>query len=351
MNRADAKMILIPVLAAAGIWLGLKYLLPCIMPFLLGGALALAAEPLVKTLRDRLRVPRAAASGIGVAMAFSLVVLVLLMVGAVLFREFGRLCAVLPDMSRAFRSGMQTAQDWLLALIDRMPEDLRSWLTQSVLSLFSGGNQIVSQSVSRLLSAASSVLAVVPESVLTIGTAILSAFMISVKLSTIRSWLGSRIPDSRKNALLGAIRSARDAVVGWLRAQLKLMALSFAIVGAGLVLLRIPNFLLWAAVIALVDAIPVLGTGTVLVPWAAVSFLQHDTVMGIGLLGVYAAATATRSAMEPKLVGAQLGLDPLLTLACIYAGYRFWGFPGMLLTPILAVAAVKTVGDLSPGNP
>ena len=89
------------------------------------------------------------------------------------------------------------------------------------------------------------------------------------------------------------------------------------------------------------DALPVLGTGTVLVPWSLVCLLQGDTVRGIGLLGVYAAASLTRSVLEPRFIGRQLGLDPLVTLLAMYAGYRLWGLAGMILAPLLAVTVTQ----------
>ena len=94
-------------------------------------------------------------------------------------------------------------------------------------------------------------------------------------------------------------------------------------------------------VIALIDARPVLGSGMVLVPWSIVCFLQGEAPRGIGLLGIYAAACLLRSVLEPRFVGKQLGLDPLLTLAAIYIGYRLFGIGGMILAPLLAVFATQ----------
>ena len=119
------------------------------------------------------------------------------------------------------------------------------------------------------------------------------------------------------------------------------MLVSYGIVSLGFLLLNISHGLLWAALVALVDAVPLLGTGTVLLPWALVCFLQDQHFRAIGLLCIYGAAMLTRTVLEPKLVGKQLGLDPLLTLLALYLGYRFWGFAGMLLAPVLA-AAVKS---------
>ena len=98
---------------------------------------------------------------------------------------------------------------------------------------------------------------------------------------------------------------------------------------------------MWAVVIALVDAFPILGTGTVLVPWSLISFLQGDSMMAFGLLALYSAATITRTILEPRLVGKQLGLDPLITLIALYAGFKLFGLPGMIFAPILAVTTTQ----------
>ena len=108
---------------------------------------------------------------------------------------------------------------------------------------------------------------------------------------------------------------------------------------AGFFLLGVPGKLVMALLTALVDAVPLLGTGTVLVPWALVSFLSGEPVRAVGLLGVYVTALLTRSALEPKLLGRQLGLDPLAALVALYIGFRLWGFGGMILAPILTVTA------------
>ena len=103
------------------------------------------------------------------------------------------------------------------------------------------------------------------------------------------------------------------------------------------------------ALIAVVDALPVLGSGTVLLPWAAVSLLRGSGGLAIGLTVTYAAAAFARSALEPRLLGRQIGLPPLLTLLSLYAGYRLFGLAGMILLP-LAVLLAKQMWELAEGN-
>ena len=82
---------------------------------------------------------------------------------------------------------------------------------------------------------------------------------------------------------------------------------------------------------------------TILVPWALVCLLQGRQLMAIGLLVIYGCAFVTRTALEPKLIGRSLNLDPLLTLLFIYVGFRLWGFLGLVFTPILASALISAL--------
>ena len=136
---------------------------------------------------------------------------------------------------------------------------------------------------------------------------------------------------------------------GWLKAQGKLAALTFAVVAAGFLLLGIPQGIWWALPVAAVDSIPVLGTGIVLIPWAFVCFLKGQTVRAVGLGVLWIATVLLRRVLEPKLVGQHLELDPLVTLIFLYLGCRLWGFWGMILAPLLAGAA-KQVTQMGNGE-
>ena len=330
------------VLAAFGlVWLTAQYLLPLISPFLLGALLALAAEPMVSFLNSRLHVPRPVSTAIGVSMAFSFLAMAVLVLCAFVLRQLRNLAGVLPDLEVTARSGLKLVQVRLMELAAYAPGGIRPLLENNVGALFSDGSTLLGKATTWLLGLAGSLLSHVPDSALGLGTAILSAFLISAKLPRICRWLLRRIPRERLRTAVDALRRVRRIFCSWLLAQCKLMSVTFCIVAGGLTLLRIPSSLLWAFLIALVDALPILGTGTVLVPWALVCFLQDDSIRALGILGIYAAAALTRSMLEPKLVGQHLGLDPLATLIALYIGYRLWGVGGMVLAPLLTVTALQ----------
>ena len=130
---------------------------------------------------------------------------------------------------------------------------------------------------------------------------------------------------------------ARQASFRYLRAYMLLLLLTFLELFVGLGLLRVDYAFLLAAVIAVVDLLPVLGVGTVLIPWAVGDLFNRRFSLGVGLLILYLAVSVLHQILEPKLVGKSLGLHPLLTLAAGYIGFRSFGILGMAAAPFAAL--------------
>lgn len=320
-----------------------RYLMPIALPFALGAGLALAAEPAVALLSDKLRLKRLLASGIGVTAVFALALTLLVLLVAVLVRQLGRLSGMLPQLGDAVQQGMTSAKHWALELSAKLPESVGQVASRLTENLFSDGSALMQEAVSRVPGAATELIGKLSEGALVLFTAVLSGYMLSARLPGLRLWCRERLPQSWQQTYLPALRRIRRSLGGWLLAQGKLMGITFALLAAGFLLLRVENALMLAVVIALVDAFPVLGTGTVLIPWSLVCLLQGNSARGVGLLGVYLVVWLTRSVLEPRILGKELGLDPLLTLAAIYAGFRLWGIGGMLLAPLGAMAVTQAI--------
>lgn len=318
--------------------IAVRYLLPIVLPFALGTGLAVCAEPLTGVLTRRLRLPRGVGAALGVSAALCFLGLVLLLLGALLVREVGILTRVAPDLEQTVKTGLSAIVRWLVGIALHLPGGIGTYLAESIETFFSGGTALLDKALAFFLSLAGGILRQVPDGALGVGTAMISAYMIAAKLPEIREKFRQFSEKTGANRLAPALGRARKALGGWLLAQLKLSAITFAVVMVGFAVLGISFAPIWAAVVAIVDALPILGTGTVLVPWSIVCFLQGNAAEGIGLLGIYAIVALLRSMLEPKIVGKQLGIDPLVTLFSLYAGYRVWGFGGMILAPMIAAA-------------
>lgn len=343
MEKGALKKWLLPLGVLAGLWLGVRYLLPVILPFGLGTLLALAAEPLVNMASGRWKWRRSAASAVGVSVTLLLLAVLAGLLGALVIRELGVIVGKLPEVGDRAVDSLQNMRGILLQTVQKAPSGMRAMLTRTVERSIPETGDLLDKVTHQAPKAMGTVLSRLPKGALGIFTGVLSAFMISARLPKLKASLAARVPAHWRSRYLPMLAHIRKGLFGWLLAQLKLMAITWGIVGLGLTLMGLELGFLWGGLIALVDAFPVLGTGTVLIPWALFCLLQGNVTRALGLALIYLAALTVRTVLEPRLVGKQLGLDPLVTLAAFYTGVTLWGFWGMVLAPVFAavIAACK----------
>ena len=139
-------------------------------------------------------------------------------------------------------------------------------------------------------------------------------------------------------AIFLKIKNTLFRVLGkYLKAQLIIELVIFGILFLGFSVLQVDYILLFAFITAIVDAVPVLGTGTLLIPWSLFCFVSGRATLGWGLLSLYGICILARQLCEPKIIGKKLGIHPLATIASIYIGLRLFGFFGILIGPIVAL--------------
>lgn len=345
MSRNMVQKVLYILVAIPVSWLFLRYFLPISFPFLLGLGAALAAEPGVKLLSKRL--PRPAATIISVTLVLILLTTVLALVLGILMRQLGRLQTILPQLEAAVNQGIALLKDRILTLSQALPQGLANAISRL---LEGDGPQalITQQALERIPQMAADLVSRLSSGLFGVITGILSGYMLSIRLPALRAWCRAHLPPVWQERYVPAVRSIRKALGGWLLAQCQLAGVAFVLLLVGFWLLKIANPLVLAVLITVVDAFPILGVGTVLLPWSLVLLLQGDLLQGFGILGLYGVIWLVRSVLEPKLVGKGLGIDPLVTLLSIYAGWRLLGITGMLLAPILAMAVVQVRNALRP---
>ena len=119
-----------------------------------------------------------------------------------------------------------------------------------------------------------------------------------------------------------------------IRSYILIMTLTFTELSLLFSFFGIENAVLKAAVIALLDIMPILGTGGIMIPWAVISLVLGYTKLGVELLVIYIIVTVIRNYVEPKIVGTQLGLHPIITLIAMFIGLRLFGFWGLFGLPV-----------------
>ena len=336
-SRKIWKTVLIGLGCALGAWAFGALLLPVLLPFFIGLAVSLLAEKPVQLLQTRAHIPRPLASGLCVLLLFGILFGGLFFLCRLLCSEAADLARQLPRLAENLAPLFERLKERLLALAEKLPDGLGTGLRAGVEEFFRSGAGFGTKLYETLFSWASGVIGRLPDAVLFAVTAILSSFMLSGELPAIRGWLRRTVRPAWLEKLRTLGGHVRTTLGGWLRAQLKLMGITFLILNAGLLLLRVRYPVLAALVITVVDALPVFGTGTILIPWALALFLQGEMKTGVGLVILYGAAALSRQALEPRLVGKQVGLNPVLTLLALYTGYRLLGVGGMIVFPIAAM--------------
>jgi sporulation integral membrane protein YtvI len=209
----------------------------------------------------------------------------------------------------------------------------------------------VSSLSAALPSAAVALVREIPSALLFVVVLLIAAYYFSSDGGALWESVKVVLPDSWQRRLPAVARKLKKSLAGYIKAYFLLMLLTFSEMLLGLSVLGVEYAFIMAIVISVVDILPILGTGTVLVPWAIFAFLTSNTPLGVGLLILYAVTLVIRQFAEPKIVGGAIGVHPLATLASVYLGLKFLGFAGIFAGPILALILREVfAGNVSDGK-
>lgn len=317
--------------AAAGAYLVLRYALPVLVPFLFAWGIAFVVRPPAAACARHTSVPRRVWQVIFALLVLLLLVGTLALLVGVIATEAWRLAARLGEEGRI---GI-----WLSAVL-RFPQGLfgdtegAAVLESRLTDAISGALSAV---VGQIGAAASALIGAVPGVMLAVWISMISTVYFAYDLERVNRAVRALLP-ARFSVRLGSVKAGAFSVgVRYLRAYALLMLMAFAVMLFGFLILGVEYAVLIALIVAVLDALPVFGVGTVLVPWSVLAFLSGDMRSGIGLAVLYVVHEVLRQLVEPRIVGKNLGLHPLLTLVLLYAGYTLFGIGGLLVLPLACV--------------
>ncbi|GIQ66056.1 hypothetical protein PACILC2_46240 [Paenibacillus cisolokensis] len=166
---------------------------------------------------------------------------------------------------------------------------------------------------------------------------LVAVYMFSFSLPTMKSSFLSLFEETSRGQVDEVLTNLRKSIFGFLRSQLILSAMTYAITFAGLIALNLKYPLAIALLVVIVDILPILGTGSVLVPWATYMILTGDLVTGIGLIVLFLVITVFRRIVEPKVLGDSVGIGSLSALISLYVGFKLVGVIGVFLGPLVVI--------------
>ena len=328
----DFIIFLIPLLL---IFMAFPFLLRILSPFIAGFFLYLAAKPLKGFLARR-------------GLPSSLCALFSLLIISALVFLFIR--AVIVKLLLEIASLSESAEFIEKSALARIPQTAKSFISHSDLpsviktstenylpSLFETLKDYILRFAENLAGKILNLLKNIPSMLIWLFTAVFTTFFLLKEEDGITSFSKNFFGEKLCSFFIKAKKSFLSVAFSYLKAQLIIEGIIFVILLAGFFILDIKYAFLGAFATTLVDAIPILGTGAVLIPMAIINFIIGNKSLGWGLFALYGASLLARQLCEPKIIGSKLGIHPLATIFAMYSGMKIFGIAGLIFGPIVAI--------------
>ena len=201
-------------------------------------------------------------------------------------------------------------------ILDKVPEELRASIEQVESNVVNS----ITSGITNILTGITNWIMEIPNLVLSIFFSAMALYFLCTDKIYMIDQLEHHLPEVWMKKLTKHLREIAKALGQYLRAEATLIFVSFVI-----------------SLIGLIDALPILGSGTAMIPWAIISSLNGDIVLGVAILGLWVIMSVVRQFLEPKLVSKHIGIHPAFTLIAMYTGYKIWNVWGLILGPILLI--------------
>lgn len=317
--------------------------LSLLMPFVLALVAAWLLNPLVRLIQKKLNIPRGPISLILIILIFALVGGALFGFGYTIVAEVRQLAGSWETIWTDFQQVLSSVSAFFSDFFKMLPDDLEVQALDLLAQAEEWLYTVIPTILAGAASSAGSFAMNLPGWGLGVIFFIMGWYFITADYPRLRHLCTTRIPDGLRRNLSHLKDTALGAFGGYVRAQLILSAGVFAILLVGFLIIGQGYALLLALLFSVMDFIPIIGSGTIIVPWAVYNVLVGDFRHAIELMVVWGFILIFRRVAEPKVVGDQTGLSPILSLISIFVGMKLAGVAGMILGPVLCMVVISVV--------
>ena len=309
-----------------------------LFPFTLALFFSIMTQPFSRFLEKKLKFSQKIATIVSIVL-FLVIFLGFISLSALrLSGEIYKLSIILNKYSKEAQSLCNTAIDKIYSLLGYFPEGFDEQVKNSINGFIRMGTSKLGSFINSLINFITSI----PTIILYICITILSTFFISLDKNKIMAFLEQQFPESWIKKVYNIKREMFNVLGSYIRAQIILMTICFFELLISFNILSFLKFnlqypLIFSIVICIIDALPILGAGAVLLPWSLISFATGDINLGLALLVIYFLVLSVRQMLEPKLISQNLGVHPLVTLISMYSGFKFFGVIGFLIGPVVMI--------------
>lgn len=317
-----------------------------LLPFALAFLFAQIMEPAIRFLMRVCHMRRSWAAGLS---AFAFFGLLALLLGMGIFRiitEIVELANDLPTIIVQITGLFEQAAAFVQGKLDLLSGEALSTIGKLMENIFSTVLGAAKTLTTRVVSGVFSL----PKAIIFTVIMVFSTVFIMRDRDKMFQFARRQVPEKWVTGVLTIRDNLFSALFGYIRAQLLLMLVTFCELLIGFSILKVEYALLFAVIIAIVDALPIFGAGLFLIPGALFFLISQEWMLGIGLAVLYVLLIVVRQTLEPRIVGHEIGLHPLVTLVSMYAGMRMMGVFGMLAGPVLMLILKCILGSIMKGR-
>lgn len=322
-----------------------KYVLKWLMPFVLGFLIAFTLKPITESITKITGIKRKGVSIVVVGMFYFLIVVIIWFLVSFLWNQTTELVKVMPAL---YFNRIEPLLFNLNNLVVENAKLISPDLADSLSSIIISGLQYLASVVRNisiyLVSAVTNIISNIPLYLISVIFTIVLSVFISVEYREITSFIKRQLPDDFNSNFAEARKFLSGTLLKMIKAYSIILTITFLEMLIGLSILRVKYALPIAAIVAILDILPLIGTGGILIPWAIIELILKNTTLGAGLFILYAVITIVRNTVEPRIVGHQIGLHPIITITAMYAGLRLFGFIGFISAPVIAIL-IKYLND------
>lgn len=301
------------------------------MPFVIGWIIALIANPLVRFFEEKFRIKRKAGTAFVIIAVIALVILAGYLIGVKVTEQVIGLIHELPRMWDGMEEDFRTIGRNLDVLYSRFPEEVRTAIEGVGEEMDGYVGNLVSSVSTPTIEAVGKFAKHLPTLIVGIIMCLLSAYFFVADREFITVNVKKHMPEAVMYRYYMMSRSLKRAVGGYFKAQFKIEVWMYLLLVIGFWILKVDYALLIALGIAILDFLPIFGTGTVLMPWAVIKILSADYKMAVGLLIIWCGGQLARQVIQPKIVGDSIGVPPIPTIVLLFIGYKAAGVFGMII--------------------
>ena len=318
-------------LAVLGVFVFFKYLLFPTAPFALGLLLSFALRPAFKLIRFRTKLSCRLCASLLVSICGAFIIFLLYILSVKLYYQAQ---SFVENFSNGFIGD-------IIYSVPILPEIMKYAEAVGVDIITAFGDLLAEKMPSLIGSAAE----LFPKLLFFFTAFVFSAVYFLSDYEEIKEFCRKKLNNSTYFGISSVKKKTLETAYSFLKGYFIIMLLTFGELLLGFFILKVNYALLIAALTAVVDILPVLGVGSVLLPWALFAFAQGNVTRALGLCIMFVVINGVRRFAEPAILGKKAGLHPLLSMFCMYLGYSLFGIPGLLLFPPLACLGREIMGN------